>query len=55
MNFNENEIIKAILAIHTVAVIYVNFTNTPKDNDFMRRLYKIIEALAGIITPTAKR
>lgn len=55
MNFNEVDLIKTFAAIHTIAVIYINFTETPKDNDFMRRFYKVIEGLAGIITPTAKR
>lgn len=50
------------IAIHGVAVVVVNMTPTPKDNealDTYRRLavksYRALEILAGIITPLAKR
>ncbi len=50
------------VAIHGVAVVVVNLTPTPKDNealDTYRRLavksYRALEILAGIITPLAKR
>lgn len=50
------------VAIHGVAVVVVNLTPTPKDNqalnDYTRlivKLYRAIEILAGIISPLAKR
>jgi len=50
------------VAIHGVAVVVVNMTPTPKDDealDAYRRLavksYRALEILAGIITPLAKR
>lgn len=50
------------VAIHGVAVVVVNLTPTPKDNEVLdtyRRLavksYRALEILAGIITPLAKR
>lgn len=50
------------VAIHAVAVVIVNLTPTPKDNqalnDYTRlavKLYRAIEILAGIISPLAKR
>jgi hypothetical protein len=50
------------VAIHGVAVVVVNLTPTPKDDealDTYRRLavksYRALEILAGIITPLAKR
>jgi prephenate dehydrogenase len=50
------------VAIHGVAVVIVNLTPTPKDNqalgDLTRigiKLYRAIEILAGIVSPLAKR
>lgn len=42
-------------AIHGLAIVVVNLTPTPRDDEFLRRFYKIIEALAGILTPLAKK
>jgi hypothetical protein len=50
------------VAIHGVAVLVVNLTPTPKDNEALDtysrlavKLYRAIEILAGIISPLAKR
>ena len=50
------------IAIHGVAVIVVNLTPTPKDNEALDtysrmavKLYRAIEILAGIISPLVKR
>jgi hypothetical protein len=50
------------IAIHGVAVIEVNLTPTPKDNEALDtysrmavKLYRAVEILAGIISPLAKR
>ena len=50
------------IAVHGVAVIVVNLTPTPKDNQALDaysrlavKLYRAIEILAGIISPLAKR
>jgi hypothetical protein len=50
------------IAVHGVAVIVVNLTPTPKDNEALDaysrlavKLYRAIEILAGIISPLAKR
>jgi hypothetical protein len=50
------------IAIHGVAVIVVNLTPTPKDNEALDtysrmavKLYRAVEILAGIISPLAKR
>jgi hypothetical protein len=51
-----------VVAIHGVAVLVVNLTPTPKDNEALDtysrlavKLYRAIEILAGIISPLAKR
>ena len=50
------------VAIHGLALVIVNLTPTPKDNEalgnFSRvvvRAYRAIEILAGIVSPLAKR
>jgi len=54
--------IALLAAIHGVAVVVVNLTPTPKDDealDSISRLgvkaYRAIEILAGIVTPLVKR
>ncbi len=50
------------VAIHGVALVIVNMTPTPKDNEALNtytkmliKLYRALEILAGIIGPLAKR
>lgn len=56
------EYVALAVAIHGVALVIVNLTPTPRDNEalsnvtrFAVRLYRVIEILAGIITPKVKR
>jgi hypothetical protein len=57
-----SEYIALAVAIHGVAVVIVNLTPTPKDNEALDsytkvivKAYRAIEILAGIITPRVKR
>lgn len=50
------------VAIHGVALVIVNMTPTPKDNEALDnysrlvvKAYRAIEILAGIVSPRAKR
>lgn len=50
------------VAIHGVALVVVNMTPTPKDNEALDnysklvvKAYRAIEILAGIVSPRAKR
>lgn len=50
------------IAVHGVAVVIVNLTPTPKDNEALGtvarlavRAYRAIEILAGVISPLVKR
>ena len=50
------------VAIHAVAVLIVNMTPTPKDNEVLGKaslvvvkVYRAIEILAGIVTKRAKQ
>jgi hypothetical protein len=47
--------IEVIAAVHVLAVLIVNLTPTPKDNEFLRKWYPWIERLAGILTDLAKQ
>lgn len=40
---------------HAIAVAIVNMTPTPKDDIWLGKFYKIVEAFAGILTHTAKQ
>ena len=51
-----------VLAIHAVALLIVNLTPTPRDNEaagaagaVIPKLYQALEVLAGIVLPMAKR
>ncbi len=54
MNLSIEDAIALALAIHGVALAVVNITPTPKDDEAMRRFYKVLELFAGI-GPMAKR
>lgn len=43
------------LAAHGLALVIVNLTKTPKDNEAVAKAYKLIEVVAGIITPRVKK
>lgn len=57
-----SEYVTLAVAIHGVALIIVNMTPTPKDNEALDRytrllvkLYRAIEITAGIVSPKVKR
>lgn len=39
----------AILAAKAAAMVVVNYTDTPTDDVWVGRFYKVVEALAGIV------
>jgi hypothetical protein len=44
-----------LLSLHGFALLICNMTKTPKDDEFVKNAYKVIEVLAGIVTAKAKR
>lgn len=46
--------IAVVLAAHGLAIAVVNLTPTPKDDEFLRKAYKVVEVLAGLFTRKAK-
>lgn len=43
-----------LLATHALALAIVNLTETPKDNEVVEKVYKVIEFMAGIFTVKSK-
>jgi hypothetical protein len=42
-------------AAHGLALVVCNLTKTPKDDEALAAVYRVIEFMAGIITPRAKK
>ena len=56
------QLVEAAMLLHGAALIIVNLTPTPKDNEALSstgsmvvKLYRAIEVMAGVITPLVKR
>jgi hypothetical protein len=49
------EILTVLLAAHAAAIAIVNLTETPKDDEYVAFAYRLIEWLAGVVTPKAKQ
>lgn len=54
--------VEVVVAAHALAVVVVNLTPTPKDDEAVRgaakaavKIYRAIEILAGVVTPLVKR
>ena len=52
---NWSQILTAIAAVHAAALVIVNLTTTPKDDEVLTRVYRIIEILAGVVTKLVKK
>jgi|DEB0MinimDraft_6_1074348.scaffolds.fasta_scaffold21713_2 hypothetical protein len=49
------DIIAIGAAAHALALVIVNTTPTPKDDELYGKFYKFIEVIAGIVTRIAKK
>jgi len=47
--------LRLFFAAHGLALVIVNLTKTPKDNEALGKVYKLVEVIAGLVTPLAKR
>ena len=59
---NMRELFEIAVAIHAVAALIVNLTPTPRDDEAvsgagvaLRKGYRLIEILGGVVTPLVKR
>lgn len=51
---NWEGLLVAFAAAHALALAIVNLTPTPKDNEVLAKVYKVVEVFAGLFTPKAK-
>ena len=51
---NAGQLFQIVIAAHALALLIVNLTPTPKDNEILAKLYKGIEWVAGVF-PMAKK
>ncbi|MEF2052989.1 hypothetical protein [Pseudomonas aeruginosa] len=51
---NWDGVLGVIVAAHALALAIVNLTPTPKDDEIVGKVYKAIEALAGVLSRNAK-
>lgn len=59
---NRRDLFEVLIAAHAVAVLIVNLTPTPRDDQavgtagaMLRQAYRALEILAGVVTPLVKR
>lgn len=59
---HRRELMEIALAAHATAMLIVNLTPTPKDDEaagaagaLIRQAYRALEVIAGIVFPLAKR
>lgn len=57
-----NAVVEIVMNLHLLALLIINVTRTPRDAfsektsyTSISRLYRIIEFLAGLVTPLAKK
>jgi hypothetical protein len=48
-------VLSGLLAAHALAVFIVNLTPTPKDDAVLKKVYTVIEWVAGIVSPKVKK
>lgn len=63
-NFSKvfGDVVEILMNLHLLALIIINLTRTPEDAfstktsyTSINRLYRIVEFLAGLVTPLAKK
>lgn len=51
---NWEALVAVLVALHGLAIAIVNLTPTPKDDEVLAKVYKVVEGFAGIFTNRAK-
>jgi len=52
---NVDVIFNALFALHALALVVVNVTATPKDNELLAKAYTVLEYAAGLFSRKAKQ
>lgn len=47
-------VLAGLVAAHALALFIVNLTPTPKDDKIVRKVYKVVEWVAGIVSTKSK-
>jgi len=50
-----SEALQLIMAGHALALAIVNMTESPKDNDMLKKVYGYVEIVAGLVGSKAKK
>ncbi len=51
---NWETVLALLAALHALAVAIVNLTPTPKDDEILAKVYRVVEILAGLFTKRTK-
>lgn len=51
---NWEAVLALLVALHALAVAIVNLTPTPKDDEVLAKVYRVVEVLAGLFTKKTK-
>jgi len=51
---NWDSVLTALTALHVLALFIANITPTPKDNEFIGKVYHWVEGFAGLWTKEAR-
>lgn len=51
---NWEGVVATLVALHALAVAVVNLTPTPKDDEILGKIYRVVEVVAGLVTKQTK-
>ena len=54
MEWIEENLAVLLLGVHGLALAIINTTPTPKDDGILKIIYKVVEIVAGVLTPKVK-
>jgi hypothetical protein len=46
---------KILLHVHVIALFIINVTKVPRTSALAAKIYRVLEMVAGLLTPLAKR
>lgn len=51
---NWEGVVATLVALHALAIAVVNLTPTPKDDEILGKVYRVVEVVAGLFTKQSK-
>lgn len=62
LSTNINDVVQLLINLHIIALFVINLTHSPRQvlqssesYTYLKRLYRVIELMAGLVTPLAKK